>query len=162
MMKRPRIFYGWVQVGVTLAAGAFSSGASFWAFTVFVTPMADDLGWSRAELFGAWTIRSLASAAMSPFIGPLQDSRNGPRLFAIATTVTLGGSMVAMKWIDDLPTYYIVFGGLGALANFGSTEMMMSVVLPRWFVRKRGSALGIASMGTAMGPLIFRSDSSAD
>jgi MFS family permease len=33
--------------------------------------------------------------------------------------------------------------------------MMLSVVLPRWFVRQRGRALGIGSMGTALGPLMF-------
>ena len=149
------MFYGWVQVWVTLAAGAFSSGAGFWAFTVFVTPMGDDLGWSRAELYGAMTIRALTSGALSPFMGPFQDSRLGPRIFAVATTLTMATSMIAMKWIDDLLLFYVVFGAFGALANFGSTEMMMSVVIPRWFVRQRGRALGIASMGTAMGPLLF-------
>jgi MFS family permease len=152
---RPHLFYGWVQVWITLAAGAFSSGVGFWAFTVFVTPMGEDLGWSRAELYGAMTVRALTSGALSPFIGPLQDSRMGPRIFAIATTLTMATSMIAMKWIDDLLLFYVVFGAFGALANFGSTEMMMSVVIPRWFVRQRGRALGIASMGTAIGPLLF-------
>jgi MFS family permease len=154
-LKRPKLFYGWVQVWVTLAAGAFSAGAGFWAFTVFVTPMGDDLGWSRAELYGAMTVRALVSGALSPFMGPFQDSRAGPRIFAVATTLTMATSMIAMKWIDDLLLYYVIFGAFGALANFGSTEMMMSVVIPRWFVRQRGRALGIASMGTALGPLLF-------
>jgi MFS family permease len=140
---------------VTLVAGAFTSGAGFWAFTLFVTPMGNDLGWSRPELYGAMTVRALGNAALAPFMGPLQDSKLGPRVFAVGTAVTMAASMVLMKWIDDLLLFYLVFGLLGSLAHFGSSEMMLSVVLPRWFVRQRGRALGIGSMGTALGPLLF-------
>jgi MFS family permease len=144
-----------VQVWVTLIAGAFTSGAGFWAFTLFVTPMGNDLGWSRPELYGAMTVRALGNAALAPFMGPLQDSKLGPRVFAVGTAVTMAASMILLKWVDDLLLFYIVFGLLGSLANFGSSEMMLSVVLPRWFVRQRGRALGIGSMGTALGPLLF-------
>ncbi len=117
--------------------------------------MGEELDWSRTEIFGAMAVRALVAGVLAPFIGPLQDSRRGPRIFAIATTVTMVASMVAMKWIDDLWVFYLVFGGLGAFSTFGSTEMMLSVVLPRWFVRRRGRAIGIGSMGTALGPLLF-------
>ena len=76
-------------------------------------------------------------------------------MFAVGTAVTMAASMILLKWVDDLLLFYIVFGLLGSLANFGSSEMMLSVVLPRWFVRQRGRALGIGSMGTALGPLLF-------
>ena len=140
---------------MTLVAGAFTSGGGFWAFTVFVGPMGDELGWSRTEIYGAMTVRALGNAVIAPLMGPLQDSKHGPRVFAVATAVTLAASMILMKWVDDLLVFYLVFGLLGSFANFGSSEMMLSVVLPRWFVRQRGRVLGIGSMGTAMGPLFF-------
>lgn len=148
-------FAGWGQVGIAMVNGAFSTGAGIWAFSVFVKPMADDLGWSRAAIYGALTVRALVGGALGPVVGPLQDTRLGPRVLAVATTLTMSFSMIAMKWIDDLVLFYLIFGGIGALATFGSSEMMLSVVLPRWFVRQRGRALGFASMGTAMGPLVF-------
>ena len=149
------IFAGWLQVAIAMVNGAFSTGAGIWAFSVFVRPMGDDLGWSRAAIYGALTIRALVGGALGPVMGPLQDTKLGPRFFAVATTLTMAASMMAMKWIDDLVLFYLVFGAIGALASFGSAEMMLSVVLPRWFVRQRGRALGFASMGTAMGPLVF-------
>lgn len=148
-------FAGWGQVAIAMVNGAFSTGAGIWAFSAFVKPMGDDLGWSRSEIYAALTVRALVGGALGPVIGPLQDTKMGPRVFAVATTLTTSFSMMAMKWIDDLGLFYLVFGGIGALATFGSSEMMLSVVLPRWFVRQRGRALGFASMGTAMGPLIF-------
>ena len=154
-LQRQPVFYGWVQVAITLVTGAFSTGAGIWGFSVFVKPMGDEFGWSRAAIYGVLTVRALVGGALGPFMGPLQDTRLGPRFFSIATTVTMAGSMMAMKWIDDLVLFYLIFGGLGALANFGSSEMMLSVVLPRWFVRKRGRAMGVGSLGTALGSLVF-------
>jgi MFS family permease len=153
--KRPRIFYGWVLVVVTILDGAFSSGAGVWGFSVFVQPMGEELGWSRAAIYGALTVRSLASGCLAPFIGPLQDTRNGPRILAVITTLTLCASMFAMYLVSDLIVFYILFGCLGALASFGSSDMMMTAVLPKWFIRKRGRALATGSIGTAMGPLFF-------
>lgn len=152
--RRP-IFYGWVLVLVTMVHGAVTSGAGLWGFSVFVLPMGASLGWSRTAMLGALTLRSLLAGAMAPFLGPLQDTLRGPRVLAMASALTVSSSMIAMKWVDDLVIFYLLFGVLGALSFFGSSEMMMTAVLPRWFVRRRGRALGIASMGTAMGPLFF-------
>jgi MFS family permease len=154
--RRPQpIFAGWAQVAIAMVNGAFSTGAGIWAFSVFVRPMGDDLGWSRAAIYGALTVRALVGGVLGPVTGSLQDTKLGPRFFAVITTLTMSVSMMAMKWVDDLVLFYVLFGGVGALATFGSSEMMLSVVLPRWFVRQRGRALAYASMGTAMGPLIF-------
>lgn len=153
--KRPRIYYGWILVVITILDGAFTSGAGVWGFSVFVQPMGEELGWSRAAIYGALTVRSLTSGALAPFIGPLQDTKHGPRLLAFATVVTLSSSLVAMYWVSDLILFYILFGCLGALASFGSSDMMMTAVLPKWFIRKRARALATGSIGTAMGPLFF-------
>ena len=153
--KRPRIYYGWVLVAITILDGAFTSGAGVWGFSVFVQPMGEELGWSRAAIYGALTVRSLTSGALAPFIGPLQDTKQGPRLLAFATVLTLSSSLIAMYWVSDLVLFYLLFGCLGALASFGSSDMMMTAVLPKWFIRKRARALATGSIGTAMGPLFF-------
>lgn len=152
---RKRPFYGWLLVLVTILDGAFSSGTGVWGFSVFVRPMTAELGWSRSAMYGALTARSLISGLFAPMIGPLQDTRNGPRVLAIATTLTMVAAVVSQKWAGELVWFYLIFGGMGALASFGSSEMLMTAVLPKWFIRTRGRALGIASIGTAMGPLIF-------
>lgn len=117
--------------------------------------MGEELGWSRATIYGVLTVRALSAGVLAPFIGPWQDAPRGPRLLAIATVATLSGSLIAMQWVSDVVLFYILFGGFGALASFGSSDMMMTAVLPRWFVRKRAHALALGSTGTAMGPLFF-------
>jgi len=152
---RPRFFYGWIIVVAAVAAGAFSSGAGVWGASVFVTPMGEEFGWSRSAFFGAFFIRSMLAGVLSPFIGPLQDSRSGPRILMFASGITMGVSLIGLKWVDNLGMFYFLFGALGALSMIGGAEMLTVAIVPKWFVRRRGRAMAIASTGTAIGPLFF-------
>jgi MFS family permease len=152
---RPKFFYGWIIVVAAVAAGAFSSGAGVWGASVFISPMTDELGWSRSAFFGAFTIRAILAGILSPIIGPMQDSRSGPRILMFASGITMGFSLIGLKWVDNLGVFYVLFGALGALSMIGGAEMLTVAIVPKWFVRRRGRAVAIASTGTAMGPLFF-------
>ena len=152
---RKKFFYGWIIVVAAVAAGAFSSGAGVWGASVFVTPMGEEFGWSRSAFFGAFFIRSMLAGVLSPFIGPLQDSRSGPRILMFASGITMGISLIGLKWVNNLGMFYFLFGALGALSMIGGAEMLTVAIVPKWFVRRRGRAMAIASTGTAMGPLFF-------
>ena len=152
---RPKFFYGWIMVVAAVAAGALSSGAGVWGASVFVTPMGEELGWSRSAFFASFFIRSVVAGALSPIIGPMQDSRSGPRILMFASGLTMGLSLISLKWVDNLAMFYVLFGALGALSMVAGAEMLTVAIVPKWFVRKRGRAMAIASTGTAMGPLFF-------
>jgi len=47
-------YHGWVLVGVLGITEIISWGVLYYAFSVFVTPMEADLGWSRGETTGAF------------------------------------------------------------------------------------------------------------
>ena len=155
MRAGPRIFYGWRLVGIALISGAFQTGVGIWGVSVFVNPMEEDLGWSRAAFFLALTIRSGLTGLLSPIVGPWRDTRNGPRTLMLFGSLILGGSLVALKYVDSLWQFYLFFGALGAVGSLGAGGIMTQTILPKWFIRRRGRALGIASMGGAMGPLFF-------
>ena len=153
--RRPRFYYGWVIVAIAIVGGAFTSGTGVWGASVFVTHMGEDLGWSRSAFYGAFTVRALAAGMLAPILGPLQDRRMGPQFLMLMSAVALGTALVSMKYVNDLWVFYLIFGGLGALSMSSLSEMLTVAVVPKWFVRRRGRALGIASTGTAMGPLFF-------
>jgi len=152
---RHKFFYGWIIVFAAIASGALSSGAGVWGASVFVTPMGNELGWSRSAFFAAFTIRAILAGALSPIIGPMQDSRSGPRILMVASGLTMGLSLIGLKWVDNLGVFYFLFGALGAISMVGGAEMLTVAIVPKWFVRRRGRAVAIASTGTAMGPLFF-------
>ena len=154
-MSNIRLYYGWVIVIIAIVGGAFTSGAGVWGPSVFVAPMSEELGWSRSAFFGAFTVRALVAGALAPVLGPLQDTQNGPRLLMIVSAVTLGGSLVLLRYVDNLWFFYLVFGGMGAISSVALGGMVTNAIVPKWFIRKRGRAMGLASIGTAMGPLLF-------
>jgi sugar phosphate permease len=117
--------------------------------------MTQELGWSRAAFFGALTVRSIASGVIAPFIGPLQDSRNGPRRLMFFTVIGTAAGMIALRWVESLIAFYVLFGIVGTLMTVGGAEMLVNAVLPKWFIRKRAAALTIASAGQGLGPLLF-------
>ena len=91
---RPKFFYGWFVVIASILAGAVQSGGSVWGASVFVAHMTDELGWARSAFFGAFTLRAVVGGVLSPFIGPLQDTRSGPRILMLLTGLTMGFSLM--------------------------------------------------------------------
>jgi sugar phosphate permease len=147
---RRRPFYGWLIVAVIFVGGVFNTGISLWGIGLFVKPMEEELGWSRATFFAALSLRGLIAGLLSPFVGPLLDSRKGPRRLMLAGSALLGVSIAAMTLVQEVWQLYLLFGVFGAFALLGSSQLVGEVVLPKWFVRRRGRAMAIASMSTPL------------
>ncbi|MDP7619363.1 MAG: hypothetical protein QF652_03855, partial [Dehalococcoidia bacterium] len=47
---RPRIFHGWWVVAVSLLLGIFQGGVLFYGFTLIITPLRDETGWSATQV----------------------------------------------------------------------------------------------------------------
>ena len=90
MTSTPRVFYGWYLVGIALVSGAFQTGVGIWGVSVFVSPMEEELGWSRAAFFLALTIRTGMTGILSPIVGPWRDTPNGPRMLMLFGSLILG------------------------------------------------------------------------
>ena len=149
--KRPRIYYGWVMVFVALVSGAFTTGVGVWGPSLFVQSMEAELGWSRTSIYAALTIRTLLSGVFAPFFGPMLDRKHGARALAVAGALLFGGSLIGLRWVTELWQLYLLFGVVGSVAQAGSGYILATAILPKWFIRRRGIAMGIATMGTGLG-----------
>ena len=118
-------------------------------------PMESDLGWSRTTIFGALSIRALVGGLLAPVIGPYLDTSRGPRFLAIAGSVTLGVSLIGIRYIETIWQFYILYGVLGSLPMLTMGQNMAQAIIPKWFIKKRGRALGLATMGTPLSGMIF-------
>lgn len=126
-----------------------------WGPSVFVIPMTEELGWTRATFFLAFTVRGAIVGLSSPFVGPVFDSRHGPRVAMIAGGVLMGVSMAGIRYVDHLWQFLLLFGVAGGIADLGSGFVISQSVVPKWFVRRRGRALGIAIAGVGLGATVF-------
>lgn len=148
-----RGFYGWRITAALAFTETISWGIIYYAFTVFIRPMEAELGWSRAELTGAFSLGLLVMGGMAFPVGSWID-RHGARL--LMTIGSIGASLLVIAWsqVRDLPTFYLLWVGLGACAAAVLYEPAFAVVAA-WFKRRRSTALAIITFAAGLASTIF-------
>lgn len=148
-MKTP--FYGWIVVGGAFLVLFLTYGVQY-SFGVFVPAMVDDLGWQRASLGGAFSLYSFVYIGFSLLSGRLTDSL-GPRRVIGLGGVLLGLGIMATSQMSAQWQLYLCYGIIAAL-GMSTAYIPCNMTVVRWFHRKRGLALGVASCGASCGILI--------
>jgi MFS family permease len=151
-IRRP-LFYGWWIVAAALVGSAVSSGTTFWTFTVYIQPLEDDFGWSRAQVAAAFSLGLLVSGIVGPLAGRSID-RFGARLPMLIASVLTAGSFVLLAQTQTLWQFYAIYM-LHALVRTWMFFIPIQWILSRWFVRRRGTALGFATAGFGVGGAVF-------
>lgn len=144
---------GWVQV-VTLAVTETTSyGVLSFAFTVFVTPMERDLGWSRSSLTGAYSLALLISAVAGLAVGQWLD-RSGPRL--LMTGGSCAAALLVLAWagVHSLPVFYLIWAALGLVMAAVLYEPAFWVVAA-WFPHGRGRPLTVLTFIAGFSSVIY-------
>jgi MFS transporter, OFA family, oxalate/formate antiporter len=138
-----------------IVGGAFSAllvaYGSQYAFGVFFAALLDEFGWSRAQLAGAFSLYTLVYCVAAFPAGRLTD-RWGPRPVIAAGAILLGGAVAAMALVTRLWQPYVIYGLVAAL-GMGTAYVPCHATVARWFVRRRGLAVGIAACGQSLAVL---------
>ena len=150
-MRRP--YYGWIIVGVSFLIGFTESGVFQNILSIFMKPMVDEFGWSRASITGAIAFGSLAGGLLSLVVGPILD-RHGPRMIAFGGILLLSLGLSAMMFVNHLWQFYLFFG-TGRMVAIGVLSLVTSVSIANWFVRLRGRAMGITKIGDRLGSALL-------
>jgi len=120
---------------------------------VFVYPISLDLGWSRTLIGGAASLGGILSIAASPPVGWAVD-KYGARLVLTLGVIFLGLSTISLTWATVPTAFYITYA-IGRVIFTGPIPIAASVVVARWFVRKRGRATGMLSFCHTGGMILF-------
>ncbi|HEY1016053.1 MAG TPA: MFS transporter, partial [Herpetosiphonaceae bacterium] len=148
-----RWFYGWVIVGVTVAALLVSAGIRA-APGVLIVPLNEDTGWSRSVIATAVSVGLLMFGFAGPLAGWLID-RLGPRAVMIAGLALVSGAMVASALMRAPWQMMVFWGGASGLGTGLVGAVMGAAVANRWFHARRGLVLGIFGAATSAGQLVF-------
>ncbi len=145
-------FYGWVIVAISLIAMLIAYGI-WWSFPVFYVHILNEFGWSRASTASIFTIGSIVYGFGSLLAGILVD-RFGPR-----RVLPMAGLLIALGcWINSLASeqwhFYAAYGIFMGLGVICTGFVPMTATISNWFVRKRGTALGIGLVGNVSPPLL--------
>lgn len=138
-MRRRPFYYGWRIVWTLSLTETVSWGILFYAFTVFLVPMQQELGWSTPAITGAYSLALLVAMLLAPPLGRWLD-RAGPRV-----PMTLGsilGTLLLLAWsqVHSAVVFYLVWLGMGVALALTLYEPAFAVT-SAWFVRGRSRAM---------------------
>lgn len=149
-MAEPRIFHGWIVLGAGMAIIAVGMGTMF-SLAVFLKPLEEEFGWGRSVIAGIALVNWLVFGAGGLVAGGLSD-RFGTRRVVSVGAGLLGAAMLLSSRATGAWQLYWAFGILGAAGASGS-YVPLSATVTRWFVARRGLALGLFNAGFGVGIL---------
>ncbi len=151
--KRGKVFYGWWIVLVASILSTYGSGVFYYGFSTFVKPIVKDLAWSMTVVSGAFSIYRLEAGIAAPIVGYLLD-RIGPQKLAFAGGLVMGGGFIYLSQVNTVLPFYAAI----IMISFGwssfSGGAFGNPLVGRWFVKKRGRALGIYNAAAALAGLL--------
>ena len=150
--KRKTLFYGWfVVLGSALVV--FGVAGSQFSFGVFLKPMTEDFGWSRATLSLAFGTTFMLSGLFRPVAGYLAD-RYDPKHVALSGVVLMGAMLLLIPLVGNLVQLYVIFSVMSVGITLGAGPSLTKVV-SAWFYRNRGVTLGLTTGGGSVGAIIL-------
>ena len=152
--KQPRIsvavpfYYGWVVVGLSFLANLMAAGIRS-APTVLIHPLEAEFGWSRTAIASAASLNLLLYGLAAPAGGWLID-RIGPRRVILGSLAAIAAGVTGAVFVRELWQLIFLWGIVLGIAT-GVTPSLGASVASRWFVSRRGLALGVMTNANAAG-----------
>jgi len=119
---------------------------------IFLSPMSEELGWSRTLISGAVSVGAIASIFASPIVGWAVD-RYGARLILSVSMVVLGVAITSLAWAT-IPAFFYLGFATGRVVFHVPVQIGSGAVVSRWFIRKRGRAIGLVYLAGAAGNIL--------
>jgi OFA family oxalate/formate antiporter-like MFS transporter len=147
----PKLFYGWIVV-IALTFVGMSSAAQL-TFGIYVLDLAREFGWNRALISSLASFNNLFYGISAIVTGILAD-RYSPRITVWVAGFLLGGGLLLSGMANNYWQLFFFFGVIAGLGT-GCCYSIPSSVVQKWFIEKRGVALGISMCGIGLGAFII-------
>lgn len=148
-----RIFYGWIIAGCAFLVLLVTNGIIISGITAFDPALLAEFGWSRGALKFRDLLTFVLAGLIAPIGGALAD-RFGVRPLMTAGAVLLALCLVGYAQITSAAGMYLAHVGFAVVLV--SCGLIVAVLLTsRWFVARRGTALGFVIVGTSLGGVVF-------
>ncbi|MGH7896991.1 MAG: MFS transporter, partial [Candidatus Binatia bacterium] len=145
---------GWRIVAVCFATHCLNVGTVFYGFGVFFHPLSAEFGWTRAETSWGFSLAVILGAFYAVGLGRAVD-RLGPRPVQLFGLAMLAVGYVLLAATRSRLQFYLAMALPVALGSAALGPVSSNTAVARWFVKRRGTALGISTAGISMGGVVF-------
>jgi len=117
----------WGIAGALAVTETVSYGILYYAFAAFLVPMQRDLGFSAAQLTGAFSLALLVAAGVGILVGRHLD-RHAPR--AVMTGGSVAGVLLVLAWsqVESLAAFYAIWVAIGVVMAMVLYEVAFTVL----------------------------------
>ncbi len=151
MVKNRKIFYGWWIVAAGF--GTWFTGAAG-PFSIVLKQLMVEFNSGRGTVSILPAIFSIAGGA-GAFIASRLLKYYPPRLFLLWGSVVGGTLLLVCSVTNSLWQMFVLYLIIGSLLSGAAGAVTLIFLISKWFDKKRGLAIGIASAGMAIGILIL-------
>jgi MFS family permease len=145
-------YYGWFIVALSFLANLTAAGIRS-APSVLIHPLEAEFGWSRTAIASAASLNLLLLGLFAPIGGWLID-RIGARRVILGCLTTIAAGLIGTVFVRELWQLIILWGVVLGIAT-GVTPPLGASIASRWFVDRRGLAMGIMTNANAAGQVVY-------
>jgi len=143
----------WLALAVTFFV-LLSAAAVRATSGVLFLPLEHEFHWSRSTVSLAVSVNILLYGLVGPFAGALMQRLGVRRTTIVAMALLAAG--VSLATLVRQPWQLVFLWGVVVGSGSGMAALVLgATIVNRWFVARRGLAMGILTASTATGQLIF-------
>jgi MFS family permease len=145
-------YYGWFVVALSFLANLTAAGIRS-APSVLIHPFEDEFGWSRTAIASAASLNLLLLGLFAPIGGWLID-RVGARRVLLGCLAGIVAGVIGTVFVRELWQLIALWGIVLGVAT-GVTPPLGASIASRWFIDRRGLAIGIMTNANAAGQVVY-------
>ena len=153
-IRAGRPFRGWRMAAIGATTNAIASGLFGRGLSLYFLPLSRDLSLSSTATSMIFGFTALEGGVQGPITGYMIDCW-GPRIMMVAGALLAGLGFLILPFTNSFLTFLLVFVGILSVGMHGGFHSGSSALMNSWFVRYRGTAFGIVSVGIALGGTII-------
>lgn len=148
-----RFYYGWFIVFIAGLGIFFSGPGQTYSNSAFIDAYISDFGWSRSQVSGIYSAATLVAGLIMMLVGRFVD-RFGQRIMMVTIGILFA---IACFWNSTVSSIWmLVFGFfLIRLLGQGSMTLIPNTLVAQWFIKKRGFAFSIMTLGSFTSAMLF-------
>lgn len=131
----------------------FSAPGQTFFISGFIDIYVNDMGWDRTTVSSLYSVATLLSGLLIFSVGQIAD-KIGTKITMIVVGILLGLVCFWNSFNVSLVTLFIGFV-ISRFLGQGSMTLLPSLVLPKWFVKKRAMSFSIMSIGAVVASTIL-------